>query len=412
MSLLGPISTLARWRDAALDVDFLSGQLPVGMTVSRSGPALYWDASGRLRQAAENEPQFEYDANGRPLGLLLETASNNMTTYSNDPMNGGWVASFAQKTGGMEAPDGTPTAVRVDPVDGSMGGLYKAFTLSQLTEAIALSVYIKPIPGQSGTLAFTLRNDTKGVTVSPYGYFNVATMEVSAGAEFWRVQRCPRGWYRMIGIFPTAGYSAGDAMRFYWGSTGTSARPSFVVWGMQVEPRAVATSLIPTDATAGIARPLSMASMPTSLFYRPDVGGGLLVEAVPIGPPHITPDLGYLFVMHDGSNNNRVAGYVRRDNSVYRVQPVVAANGTVTVSEISGAFPGLYNGRSLKVGINFGSSGASSAVNGAVTSSTSAPSLPISPSVLELRKTGQAGFYYRTLRYYDRAVDIATLTAV
>lgn len=65
----------------------LTSSLPYGFAYTRSDTvATYRDSSGKLRAASSNQPRFDHDASGNPLGVLIEgTRQNKITLYNASP---------------------------------------------------------------------------------------------------------------------------------------------------------------------------------------------------------------------------------------------------------------------------------------------------------------------------------------
>lgn len=79
-------------RPPILDLDFVdrpSLQYPglPPISFSRASTATYRDASGVRRVAAVNEPRFDHDKNGNPLGLLVERDNTNYLRNSLTPVS-------------------------------------------------------------------------------------------------------------------------------------------------------------------------------------------------------------------------------------------------------------------------------------------------------------------------------------
>lgn len=84
-TVLGPVSTLARYADEGeVSLDF-SRSLPPGFVLSRATPGSYVDLDGYPRIAAENVPMFQSD------GMLMDGANTNFLIKSEwDSGSAGW----------------------------------------------------------------------------------------------------------------------------------------------------------------------------------------------------------------------------------------------------------------------------------------------------------------------------------
>lgn len=72
-SVLTSTNAVGTIRYAALNLNFMSGTMPSGVTFKRPQPATYFDSTGVMQLAAANVPRFDYDPSTLQLkGLLLE----------------------------------------------------------------------------------------------------------------------------------------------------------------------------------------------------------------------------------------------------------------------------------------------------------------------------------------------------
>jgi len=405
MSLLGPVSTLRRHRDAAFEADFLAGAPPAGMNFSRPAAASYWDSAGVHRVAASNEPRFDFDPISlRPRGLLLEPASTNYFTWSNDFTVSAWTFAGATRTPGFAAPNGKPEAVVFTGT--SNGPSMRSWTIPRAGRA-AFSVYVNPM-GNTQTRPFLIRNGTTATNLSQ-GIFDPATgtIATSVGAGEWRAERLPNGWWR-ISASANAAFAVGDTAVFYFGfTTGSiSNMPAMACWGGQAELGNVTTSLIPTTNVAA-ARSVDSAIF-GAWWYDAAVGGTLLADFTP-GPLQEGTGLSpRIAVLDNGSTANRAGIYLA--NSANVAQSIAVVDGT-----------GLYNRSSASIaaasGANlvafaFGQEGGSSRINGALLGADiTSPILPNGISRLEISPASGRPFHIRGVRYYKSRKDLAQITA-
>lgn len=184
---------------------FTAGSMPSNVTLTRSGSATRVNSSGVLVTETSNTARFDYDPATLVLkGLMIEPASTNMLTYSQQLDTAPW-STASTGTGGPSAvtanaaisPDGTLNAERLDI--GSVIGGFGASNYSVITRGSAtivasqtttLSVWLKGIVG--GEQTYLLVIDTtatvfykKLVTLTTSWVKYSFTVTPLASSYFW-----------------------------------------------------------------------------------------------------------------------------------------------------------------------------------------------------------------------------------
>lgn len=221
---------------------------------TRASSGTYFDASGVLQTATTDEPRFTHNpATGESLGLLIEGATTNLLTYSEDFANGAWIAGRGALTSNaITAPDGTLTADKFVKGNGETGaaGMYRA--ISQTAANHAVSVYAKAgevtqirlnpeSPSASVTAQFDLSNGT--IIGTNAGAGTIVSQSIEHVGDGW--YRCSVAWTVAAGTgqWSVYGMVAGDVS---WTGNGTNG---FYIWGAQLEVGSKETSYIKTEAS-------------------------------------------------------------------------------------------------------------------------------------------------------------------
>ena len=218
----------------------------------RNSRASYYDESGTIRYAGENEPRFNHDPLTRESkGLLIERSSSNLISNSvpNEVMN--WTGTNAYMISNEAlAPDGTYSAVMIHDLATSgaqFHGVYKLFSVSSGT-TYTYSAYLK-----KGDEDYAGMRIYDGAGMVCRATFNLAngthTLHNGTSSSMTHVGN---GWYHCI-ITGTASNTTSSADAYVFttsvythASTGDN---SVYAWGVQIESKNFATSLIPDELT-------------------------------------------------------------------------------------------------------------------------------------------------------------------
>lgn len=251
------------------------------ITFTRSSTATYVDEDGLIKSAATNTPRFDHDPiTGECLGLLVEEARTNLTTYSEDYSINSFTSNILISTNTITSPDGATTAdtLTANINGGSNTCLVDKNFVSTISTDYTYSVFLKAGTSSKSTanLYFTggtfreaRLEITWGATPSTTLTSTVGTTATSSLVAY------PNGWYRAI-ITYNSGNNTGAVSRVYVRDFGTSnvSGETVYAWGHQVETGAFPTSYIPTVAST-VTRSADNASMTGTNFsswYNPDEG--------------------------------------------------------------------------------------------------------------------------------------------
>lgn len=244
----------------SLLLDFAASRsLDPRITFARASTATFVNAKGFLETAAANVPRFTYNAaSGYSEGLLIETNSTNLFTYSGDLSNAAWV-----KVGGLTtpsiteiAPDGTATAYTIEDTSIAAYQNYsRTVTIPNDATAYTASLYVRKTTG--GT------SSTFGVNMSISGGTLVAAnyrLDTDTGAKtgdtftvedfgnWWRISftvsnNTTGNITLAVSIYPAAQIRGTP-------SDTVTAVGTATIWGIQVEALPIVTSYIPTTTAA------------------------------------------------------------------------------------------------------------------------------------------------------------------
>ena len=248
--------------------------------VSRSTSATYYDANGIIQTAgpdvARDDAYFP-DADGvmRPAGLLLEAASTNSYTYSNDLTQSVYSKNnVTLSANAAVAPDGTTTATKVIPTTSSV--VHSISRLGTLGMSSMRSVYVKAA-GYTSCTVYDINTGARATidlitgAITNASYFNFDIYFQARG----RARNVGNGWWRIEVGYDS--YSAtNNPFHIYPNNDSTFAgdgTSGILVWGYQQEADVYPnpTSYIPTDATPGGVVRAADSSSSSTVIRKPDV---------------------------------------------------------------------------------------------------------------------------------------------
>lgn len=261
-------------------------------TTSRASTATYMNAAGVLSTAANNVPRIDHDPVTHAVrGLLTETQSTNLITYSEDLSNGVWGLLRGTITHAQPWLDGTNKSTKFVPDTTSNTHPWSRVSARVSTTAGSLytdSFFVKP----AGYSRIVYENNA-GAT----GTYNNCVFDVTNGtilfqntASFFSVAITvyPQGWYRACITFTSMATTTLDASIFVAHPTITNASSrtfagdgvsGLYYCGRQTESNGP-TSYIPTTAAAAVRQLDSLMTNTTGF----DFSKGIFVADVGIVP--------------------------------------------------------------------------------------------------------------------------------
>ncbi len=120
------------------------------LQVSRASTSLARNESGLIATVAAHQPVFEFDGDGRALGLRIEGASANLLRHSTDFTNAIWEKSrgVTVTPASGPAPDGSNTATQIDFADGTDNLYQRVDNLASGTPH-AFAIWMRAVSGMA-----------------------------------------------------------------------------------------------------------------------------------------------------------------------------------------------------------------------------------------------------------------------
>ncbi len=220
-----------------------------GVSFSRAGAGLAPRVNGTLATMAANVARIT------DRGLLLETAATNLFTRSDDFANAAWEPG-GTRVGGFPAPDGSNAAVEIT-MPNSVVVLSRALTGAGVAGGVSGKFYVSSGEAFSWT-SFLVRNETTATNLNARAVdFSTSPSGTVSG---WTVTPMANGWFE-VAFTRTAGISAGDTVRIYYGNFGVNMNGRKLrIWGGNFFQSPTPGSPIPTGATA-VTRGADVASV-------------------------------------------------------------------------------------------------------------------------------------------------------
>jgi hypothetical protein len=264
---------------------------------TRAGPGCYTDYNGVLQTAAANELRVSYDPSDltKPPSVLLEAAGINLALQSEALDSAPW-ATYACSVGAnnSQSPAYTATADKLfEDTSNGAHGWFQTTTYAAST-VYTLSFFVKA----AGRTAIYAEAQTL-VPTFPSAIFDLSAKSTNSSSA--TIKSAGNGWYFCTLTFNSGiGVAAnninfnivsGSSVRSYQGD-GSSG---LLVWGVQLEVGAKATSYIPTTSAA-VTRAADVIGTPTGTLlssniaeneYPPyAVGTSFALNAFCIDPPN------------------------------------------------------------------------------------------------------------------------------
>ena len=239
--------------ESTLNMDFAkSRKVDSRITFSRGSIATYYDATGTVQYAVNNQPRIDYNpTTNECLGLLIEESRTNVLTYTNFLAQVSYSPSYLSSVipNAALAPDGTYSATKItESTANQRHEFYTNYISVTAGQLYTFSVYVKSAgrnfvaPAYSG---------------SPISNFNLSTGTVdgSSGSITPSIQALPNGWYRcsitvtaptttsVIGYICIISSSNGGGVQTYAGD-GISG---LYIWGIQWESYNFPSTYIPSQ---------------------------------------------------------------------------------------------------------------------------------------------------------------------
>ena len=246
-------------------LDFTTGVLDSRVTVVRAlNTATRVNSSGLIESVNANLPRFDYDPiTLAPKGLLIEELRTNLVPYSQDFSDPAWSKSNVAATADTTiAPDGTTTADTLTASSVS-GFTWQVVSFTGDGDK-TMSCFVK-----AGTAATSVVQIRDATAIANRGYFIItwtagvpSVVRLTTGTVLG-VDAFPDGWYRLRLLASNVVAANSNQYRFLPDTTAGTG--TVIVWGVQAENGAFATSYIPTTTTS-LTRNADVVSMTGTNF--------------------------------------------------------------------------------------------------------------------------------------------------
>lgn len=259
----------------------------------RTSIGTYYGSNGLLQTALSGVARLNYNPMNLTVApkLLLEGASTNLRSYSEDFSNAVWTKVNATiTTNALTAPDGALTADLNTAISTGNAGVYSPLSIS-INTVYTLSVFFKANTAPFLNISFSdnidsgcnawVNTSTFATNSSPFGGWTFLGMTVTPIGN---------GWYRASLTCLSNGTDTSTNVYANHSNVSNAntvtAGQSLYIWGVQVEASAFPTSYIPTvassvprsaDTSTSAANPrladvTSMTGNNFSSWYRQDEG--------------------------------------------------------------------------------------------------------------------------------------------
>lgn len=304
-----------------------------------------------------DQPRLEFDVNGKPLGLLMETSRTNVILRNTALDNASWTKSNASISADFgTAPDGTTSSDKI--VEDSATAIHGVIAGVTVTAGgtYTLSAFVRPA---GRTFVFMY-----GINVDQYGAIfdltNLTSANITSGTGSVTAKGIipyPNGVYRvwvsgiMNGSATTLNFVGGPATSLsvpggytYLGNGSSGIE----MWGVQIEAGSQPTSFMAT-VSASTTRAADAAARTLGSEYKQDAGAFYIRGRA--GPGQDTATSQRLIVIHDGTDNERIhiarpqsadtARFSLQDGGVN--QATIDAGSFVNLAEFQVAFAYALN---------------------------------------------------------------------
>ena len=220
-------------------------------TVDRNDKKYVLGSGGTIIEYAEDEPAFEFNADGSYKGLLVEPAATNLAIQSEDLSTDWTQTNVTVATDATTAPDGNTTAdeLRANTTSQTYA-VQQGFTSTSANHTF--SVFAKK--DELNYIQLSFAN-----TVNQYANFDldlgvVGTKGTAANSS--TIEDYGNGWYRCsvhinVGTIPSFGIAIVSSASATWRQnvSAGSATEGVFLWGAQLETSPIATSYMPTTGS-------------------------------------------------------------------------------------------------------------------------------------------------------------------
>jgi len=283
-------------------------------TVNRNSSKWVLGSDGYLYEVPADQPALEYYSDGTFRGALVEPASTNLNTRSDNFGASPWIkgGNALINSNATISPDGTANADRLIDTDvGGTGAVQLVQTFSGLTVGgnYAAQIWVKA-DGLSKTRIFLQGIDGANSLAAQIDLTD-GSVSNKSGVGTFIVNPSIDGYYHIIILFSMGASDSSFGFNIYPVQTDGSVTvdldgtSSIFIWGMQLEESPIATSYIPTNGST-VTRLKDDISFTNASSVIGQSEGTLFVEVdwqLTSGADQ------FILVASDGTNNNKMQIY-------------------------------------------------------------------------------------------------------
>ena len=227
------------------------------LTFARTGVANRENQIGLIEEMATGVPRLEYDNGGCP-NLLLEPASTNLVSYSEDFSN--WANSSSTLTSGVSSPDGGTNAYNILAGAGSSNRVQLTVSGLSVSTVYNLSCYVKK-EGSDDTARIDF-DATEGRNGVQFTFSTEVLSNANGTTSDRKVESLLNGWYRISFNFTTDTSITSPSVQINRGNTSLSSN----YFGVQLEELSYVTSYI---ETSGATATRNAETVTTGIGFQP-----------------------------------------------------------------------------------------------------------------------------------------------
>jgi hypothetical protein len=344
---------------SSIDVAFASLSTVGATDYNATTTQIHREYAPTLQTAASGAARFEHSAtDGQSAGILIESQSTNLISYSDDTTNSWWFKSESTATGDTAVgPTGALTADLLVPNATTNANHYlqKTGIATTVSTTYTYSLYVK----SAGVTKFAI---LMFQNTSPFTQFGFASVDLGAGTingtigSGATIQAASNGWYR-VSVSGAALTTVSNPRLWFQDSAGNfnhtpNGYDGLLVAGQQFEANSFPSSLVSTSG-ANATRAADSLSMPiASTGYT----GGPVTLLADSTTETDTNNPITIIMYRDGNNqidlfgkspNNRSA-YIQSGSQYSIITTSSAANGVramrVDTNDIATAINGTIDG--------------------------------------------------------------------
>lgn len=395
----------------SLEVKFWDSQnnsnaIQDGFIFTRDTSAYTFGADGYMYSIPAGTLRHEWDSStGEYKGVLIEAASTNLLTYSQDYSNAIWVKSNSStmSTTAEVAPDNSSTVYKLteDSITNTAHYISHSFTAT-LNSKYCYSIFIKPIERTKIKLEFS----SSQFSTANNAYFNLSSGTVTSGSG-GLIQALSNGWYK-CSVFATCSTGGSATVSVTLVSTADNiiydgdGSSGVYIWNSQLEIGVAPTSVI-TTTNVTATRSADNLSIATSAFPYNSKEGTIFVNFTQLYPNANAASGKWLCSLDNGSSDfigltvdptNKILGQVYT-SSTYQTYTTLVTSVT--------------NNTEYRTSLSYKINNTSVSVNGSTPVVDTICTMPASATSLRIgqgrTQTFQANGYIKHIIYFPRKLS-------